>query len=730
MANNGSVSSENENENFMKNIQISKNFYTRNVYHINSDIKNKSVQVTNPSLIMFNAIVNKGFKSERKLELGMIAEDIAKNKLPFEKHVYPNNGITIQVKKVIGRYGRLQPGFTITNAYAKTGTNIFNSSIFMLEFSVQLSFAKETVNAIVSLFTNGKIKISGGYLNQRAENVNNEEYFEAQPELIREYIIDNYTNKEKFLRNAIEFNNVVSEIRFNKGFNLTLIASMTHGRDYTVKYNPELSSNMFIKHGDFDYVISPRGVVKIQGLTEHDDIEESYEFIVSFINSMIEFEKQQKPDAKGRIKYMLQNKGNVNKNRLIKQKNFDPTKPAPEITRRGTSCPLERQPYPYSMQGKCLKDRCYVKPNPQGQPCCYKIPRTIKYSESKVKAVYNRANVKVPENVRKIFNFGTGTNSKLNNTSHKNLTNIVVKLNSKLGLKIGSRQCSRYSKVALVDIAHRLGLPVTPSMDKPKLCELIQTVAKNITNTNNVTGAYAVKFKNQEKVYVVTGDSLNTLKIGGRVAKTIKHADLSRFAFKLGARPPAGLTIAQLCKVIYDQMISLRPARKSPTPNPTPSPVKSKKSPTVNVNVLATKFRIKKNLIKEDIKKFLGDAWISKRGVTNSAISNKAEEIYKNIGTSIGSGNLELKTSEIKEFKKDILREWKDKFDINFIKSKYANIPYNNIRQAVQEFAIKRNSEGKFPKHTNVLKYADVRSKIARSPPRKLKASQAPREEI
>ena len=104
---------------------------------------------------------------------------------------------------------------------------------------------------------------------------------------------------------------------------------------------------------------------------------------------MIEFEKQQKPDAKGRIKYMLQNKGNVNKNRLIKQKNFDPTKPAPEITRRGTSCPLERQPYPYSMQGKCLKDRCYVKPNPQGQPCCYKIPRTIKYSESKVKAVYS-----------------------------------------------------------------------------------------------------------------------------------------------------------------------------------------------------------------------------------------------------------------------------------------------------------------------------------------------------
>ena len=710
--------STNSNNSFFKNVEKSSNFYIKNTYHVDDKLKNKSIKVTRPSLIMYNAIVNSTFaRGNRKLELGMIAENIVKTKLPFEKHVFENNGITIQVKKITGRYGRLQPAFTITDAYSHTGKDIFNGRIFCLEFLIAVKLGQEIVNSTMSIFNNGKIKISGGYLNQRDDNMNNEEFFEAQPEMIREYIVDNYTDKENFLRSNFKFNNVVSEVRFNKGFKLSVISQFAmQSKNYSMIYNPETSSNMFVKFGDFNYVIAPKGIIKIQGITEYDDIEQSYEFILDFVNSMTEFEKQQKPDSKGRVTRVLTN---INmSNRRKKQVTFDPNKPAPEVTRRGTSCPKSRCPLPYSMQGKCPREGYYVKPNPQGQPCCYKIPKKINYSEKKVMAAFARANVKVPIMVRKVFNFGTNTNQKKNNTSHSKITNLTVKMNSKVGLKIGSRQCMRYSKVALVDIAHRLGSPITPSMDKQTICALIQDLAKNVTNTNNVNGALAVKITNANKVFVVTGNSLNTLKVGGRAAKTIKRDKLFRYAVKLGARPGKFPSIADLCKMIFDRYIAVKPKPKAKSPTPSPSPPPGKKAPApkaLNAMTQLTKLRLTKNLVEEDVRKFVGPQWIEKKGVTDNSISKKATELYEMLGNAINKNNISFDAKQIKEFKKVLLRKWKDDTEIQVIKDRYKKLPYYpNVINATQTYAITRNKEGKFPKHANVLKYANVRSKVAR----------------
>ena len=696
---------ENENENFLKNVEKSSNYLISNTFHIDDNLTDKSVRVTKPSLIMFNAIVNQSFsKSEKKLELGAIADDIVTSKLPFKKYVFPNNGIGIQVKKITGRYGRLQPAFTITETYSHTGKNIFNKRVFALEFIVAVSLGSEVVHATMTIFSNGKIKLSGGYLNQRADNMNNEEFFEAQPELIREYIVNNYTNKEKFLRNNFVFNNVVSEIRFNKGFNLNVIAKNTlSNKNLTVKYEPEISPNLFIKYGGFDYVLSTRGVIKIQGIKEHDDIQESYENIIQFVNSMIEYEKSQTPNAKGRITRALLTL-KLSNYRIKKQSAFNANKPAPEVTRRGTSCPMSRRPTPYSMQGKCSKEGCYVKPNPQGQPCCYKIPKSTVYSEQKVTNSYKKANVKVPNTVRRIFKIGKNTNSKRNNTSYSKLNNITVKMNSNSGLKIGSRQCMRYSKVALVDIAHRLGLPVTPGMDKVKLCNLIQSVAKNVTNTNNAKGSRAVKFTNSNKVYVVTGNSANSLKISGRFAKTIKREKLVAYAAKLGARPRDFSTIADLCKMIYERLQVLRPQEKAKTPSPSPSP-----SPSPNVQAMALKLRFSKNLIEEDIKKFLGPKWIEAFKVTNKAISEKAQEVYKNLGNAIASNKVNLVPANIKEFKKVLLRKWKSNYEMNTRKSKYPD-------PIVQRFATTKKNNGKLPTHKEVLEYANAMARIGNRP--------------
>jgi hypothetical protein len=635
------------------NVEKTSNYNVRNRFHIDNGLNDNSIKVTKPSLVMFNAIVNKSFsKTNRKLELGMIAKNIVETKLPFEKYTFKNNGISIEVKKVTGRHGRLQPAFTITNAYAHTGADIFDERVFVLEFLVTVSIADESVNTTVALFNNGKIKISGGYLNQRNDNMNNEELFEAQPEMVRQYIVNNYTNKEKFLRNNFEFNNVVSEVRFNRGFNLYVISGLVaNSKNFSVRYNPELSANMFIKRGDYDYVMSPRGLVKIQGITEYDDIEESYEFILDFINTLTAFEKGQKPNARGRIKRAFLNVNLTNRTKKKAAVFGNVNKPAPEVTRRGTTCPPSRRPAPYSMQGKCPQEGCYVKPNPQGQPCCYKIPKKIAYSEKKVFEAFKKANVKVPNMVRKVFNFGLDTNNKRNNTTHANLKNLVVKINSKVGLKVGSRQCLRYSKVALVDIAHRLGIPVTPGVSKERLCDLIQTFAKNVTNTNNVKGARAVTFTNANKVFAVTGNSMNALKIGGRIAKTIKREKLMRYAFKLGARPTEIATIADLCKMIYDRYVALKP--KSPSPSPV-------RSPTPNAGLAALKkYRLTSNLVEDDVKKFLGPKWIAKRGVSNNSISKKATELYEMLARAINKNNLQFDITQIKEFKKAVLRNWK-----------------------------------------------------------------------
>lgn len=708
----------NDNDNNLSNIvEKATNYKTKERFHNDDGLLNDDIKATKPSLILYNAIVNNSFpKSERKLELGMIAENIIETKLPFQKYVYPNNGIGVQVRKITGRYGRLQTAFTVTNTYSHTGKNIFNNRIFTLDFYVTVSLGADSVNAVMSIFSNGKIKISGGYLSQHNDNMNNEELFEAQPELIRQYIVDNYTNKEKFLRNAFKFNNVVSEIRFNRGFNLYTI-SQTFSKA-NIRYNPELSPNLFIKFKDFGFVVSTKGIIKIQGLTEFDDVEETYEYAIEFVNTLTEFERSQRPNAKGKIKRALLN---VNmRNRVKKVRVFDPNRPAPEVTRRGTSCPKSRCPEPYSMQGKCPKEKYYVKPNPQGQPCCYKIPKNPTYSRNKVAEAYKRANVKVPNTVQKVFNFGSNTGNKRNNTSHSNLTNLVIKMNSKVGLKIGSRQCSRYSKVALVDIAHRIGLPVTPSMGKESLCALIQTVAKNVTNTNNVEGSRAVTFTNANKVFVVTGNSPNSLKIGGRVAKTIKRDLLFRYATKLGARPGQFVTIADLCKIIYDKYASMKPKTpSSPSPSPAPSPSPSPNSPNA-MNALR-KMRVTKNLVEEDVRKFLGPQWISARGVTNATISRKATELYESLGNAISKNRVAFNVKNIKDFKKNFLRKMKENVNKNIIRAAYANLPYyQNVIKAAQNFATTRNSEGKFPKKANVLKFANARSKVARSPPKPL----------
>ena len=66
LLNNNVFGKKNNNNNFFKNAQTTKNFFTKNDYHVDEalNILNKNrgvpIQVTDPTLIMFNATVNNG----------------------------------------------------------------------------------------------------------------------------------------------------------------------------------------------------------------------------------------------------------------------------------------------------------------------------------------------------------------------------------------------------------------------------------------------------------------------------------------------------------------------------------------------------------------------------------------------------------------------------------------------------------------------------------------------
>jgi hypothetical protein len=295
---------------------------------------------------------------------------------------------------------------------------------------------------------------------------------------------------------------------------------------------------------------------------------------------------------------------------------------APNVLRRGTTCPPDRCPTPYSFSGACAQSGMYIKPNPQGQPCCYKLPKSIKYSKNKVKNAYKKADVKVPNSVKNIFNI-TNKNKALSNTTHSTNKNFVKVFNDPTindayvnnmdrllnawkakrtrngrwvirtrpgskakfedplpvnalvakargrenwhtpnvsQMKIDTRQCTRYTKVSLVDIAKRLGIiEVKPNMKKEVICHLIRKATRGTnsdkTKLGSAGGLMSVNVSDSGKrgnvSRAITGTGL-AIRIGARDAVTFPREKLVNFAGQLGSNSVNGLSRTALIGLIAE----------------------------------------------------------------------------------------------------------------------------------------------------------------------------------
>jgi TATA-box binding protein (TBP) (component of TFIID and TFIIIB) len=446
-------------------------------------VKNFDVKTSvSPKLGMFNATCDLG----KVVNLNNIKSSVERDGFS-EKTI---NGYKIIATSFTMLYGRFKKSYEYTQEYG--GHPINNETPTTVQFKMKITKDGVSQGASLNIYKSGRIRFSGGYFTGRPSEV----------KLTLKYISESFLNIPNDIEIAIN-NNTIS-LKTNAKINILLtyiIFSETKDlvsfdgyklksvfepyRDRfigkTKKDSPFLYINFKKEDDKFSLIVSKPGSLIIEGATNvQSSLNSTAKFLTALKNS-------------GLIQQI--NKPNLNVNpkptklarRLI-------MKPAPEITRRGTSCPIPRRPSPYGFQGECssqLKGKHYVRPNPQGQPCCYKVPKSTVYSQQKVENKYKRSNVKVPESVRKTFGFGANTNRKANNIGRSNMNfNIYFnrstgrnKMNP-VGLKIGSRQCLRYSKVALVDIARRKGLTLPKKLTKPILCDILSRHVSSTPSPN------------------------------------------------------------------------------------------------------------------------------------------------------------------------------------------------------------------------------------------------------
>lgn len=460
---------------------------------------------------------------------------------PVLKNGFKKSTSHFKILKMTVRHGRFEVYSEYTSEYGyKTLSD--KKDITNVEFLVKITKSGKSQGAIFVFFNSGRLRFSGGYIDGEP----------SEPAELLKFMSSGSVDTSK-----IKVNNTTGEFKVGYTLDLDLLYhlldvptdSAAKYKGYTLTVSrKDNGSSLYIKFKDaFTLVCSANGTVQIEGA---DNIKKAFEITTDFIKLLAEMQIVQSATGK-----------QATKPKLTKAAQVLNMKPAPNVTRRGTSCPTERCPVPYSFEGHCQYADYYIKPNPQGQPCCYKKPQSTSYSREKIEAAFRKANVRIPSATRKLFELNEVRDKQVN--VGKNISNLRTYYNSSIGkdgkevgFKIDTRQCVRYTKVALVDIARRMGIVgVSASMTKPDLCGLIQTQSKKlgVNKTNEISGKLKVVVGKQ----ALTRHIGDKIKIGKRVCETYDKDTIVAYAKKLGLKVNDG-TKKDLCTAIGSFMNSKR----------------------------------------------------------------------------------------------------------------------------------------------------------------------------
>jgi TATA-box binding protein (TBP) (component of TFIID and TFIIIB) len=215
---------------------------------------------------LFVGTINKSFGKEVRLDLLPILMKKPLGKTPI------GQGFYIDTKEIKGIYGQFKTGFSHTKEGGPKGS--INKPFASVQIMVTVSDGVNSQGGLCNIYRNGKILFRNGFVGTNITN---------QPELIRRFIVDNYTQKEPFLYSPIEYNNLSGQFSINGVFTNLTRMQMKFSKYGSTTYEPELSPMLYVTMKGYTLNISKSGTVQIIGAKSPAIMENAYKAVTPLI---------------------------------------------------------------------------------------------------------------------------------------------------------------------------------------------------------------------------------------------------------------------------------------------------------------------------------------------------------------------------------------------------------------------------------------------------------------
>jgi hypothetical protein len=429
---------------------------------------------------MFNATVNRNFSAETRINLKKILLKTPLSKTPI------GEGLYLDTKEINGIYGRFATGFSHTREYGKKGD--ISKDFFTVQMKVTISDDTEAKGATINFYKNGKIRFSGGFIGSNISN---------QPELIRRFIVNSYSDKEAFLYTPFEYNNLSGQFRVNgifKSMDMLTQRLATRYGAMDVKYDPELSPFMYVTYKGHKYILAKSGNIQISGAPSPADMLSAY------------------TDG-SQLAKMLYEGGEITltasvPNRLVRGK---PTRKKAVLTKKQTAA---------------------IKIDAKQ---CMRMPKSELVDLAKKMGVVgittSTKKEEICEKIKKI----SGVKSATFRNTQKNKN--VALVGSGNNFKVGRATCTGYSKTELLRVAGILKIKLDAKETKTTLCKKIESARnamlapkpKPKPKTPPTRKEVAQKKKNVKKDAVIKKRGLNENSIRKDIVKLYGKRWITRY---------------------------------------------------------------------------------------------------------------------------------------------------------------------------------------------------------
>lgn len=226
-----------------------------------NSVNMKNLNLSPLKLGFFNAIVNDTFDKKERIDLINIF-----NKKPHAKKSIPRTSLDIEIKSIKLYHGQFKVGaeHSLSGMFGEVDPK---KKYFMAQIAAQVYDGGVSQGITFRVYRNGKIHFSGGILKNNIK----------QPEQIRKYIVDTFTNRENFLYSPIRYNNLAGQ--FDTGASIQLAGVASAFRMSTkVDYEPELRAALRMDYLGSSFQLFTTGVIQILGARTDEEMLQAYTY--------------------------------------------------------------------------------------------------------------------------------------------------------------------------------------------------------------------------------------------------------------------------------------------------------------------------------------------------------------------------------------------------------------------------------------------------------------------